>query len=733
MAAGQVSVDPGMIRIDRVPIQGVKFVTGELDPAEQQQNLPLESTQNGNIFTDRFNAQLSWYLPSYQLAPDIDAGFSFAAGAQGIDSDGNPYYQANITLTLDKVEPPDVTAFRAANPAQQLQEIPLTALTVTLTTTANDPHGGQVQQSVYTAAVAADASGNLMLTFNALLGAQVLIAYSNLQSGGASIALAAQYQAWRAIHIFRPPIDRPPIDRPPIGRPPIGIIQRPPIGTGRPPILPKIAALPVRPIFPIRPIPEPIDPTPTGPPEPAPEPSTAYIIASDPFSLSFPLAQKYAAPGYARSFTVTDSNGTRPIVSINDLKNFNTSQSEFSQFTGLGDVSTQFPSFSRLYIGALSRTIVAVPAAYGILRSKDGTAAQCEALLDSTAGGSGAAEFQLAFVLAPVVSPFDLAALQAALGANPQSQNCTLTLPHRLDSSQPMTLGTPFQSSVTYTPGSQPGTFQLNVVVADGSVTGSAVANANLFLKQLSTTVVPYLSGSFGIVLDDAYPHPVIASVVVNLNETAGSDEISYTVAADASSIQLVNPSPLDLQVSRYAIISGAVAPPEMLNQKILAQQSLTLSDKPPSAAVGLLVDRTLALENPFTKQSLQRYVAFVTQDVQNVNYQIGVVASGVDFNAMGINAIQIAITIPSLPSVTVPGSTLSALLLASNTMITLPIQNAITTLPAVITFTVNPTDTTKSPVQFTVTQDFVDQPVYVLQSASIPPFTAAPPPAPAA
>ncbi len=722
MVAGQVQGDPGLLQVGRVPIQGVKFITGVFNPVDLEQNLPLESTQNGNLFTDRFNPQLSWYLPTYQLAPDIDASFAFGAGSQGIDSDGNPYYQATITLTLDKVEPPDVTAFRAANPAQQIQEIPLTGITVMLTTTANDPHSGQVQQSVYTAAIGADASGNLTLTFNSLLGAQVLVAYSNLQGGGASLALAAQYQVWREVRVFHPPIFHPPIgiiDRPPIERPPI---QRPPIEIGRPPILAKLAVMPVRPIFPIRPIPTPPDPEPNPP-------QLTYVTATDNFSLSLPLGQKYAAPGYARSFTITDSDGTRPIVSINDLKNFDTSQSEFSEFTGLGNVGSQFPSFSRLYIGALSRTIVAVPAAYGILRSKDGTAAQCEALLDSTAGGSGAAKFQFAFLLGPVVSPFDLLALQIALAANSQSQNCTLTLPQRLDTSQPMSLATPFQSSVSYTAGSQPGTFQLDAVISDGSVTGSAVANANLFLKELSTTVEPYLSGSFGIVLDDAYPHPVIASVVVNLNETAGSDEISYTVAADASSIQLVNPSPLDLEVSRYAIVSGNAAPPETLNQELPAQQSITLSDKPASATVSLIVDRTLALEDPFTKQALQRYVAFVTQDVQNVNFQIGVVASGVDFNAMGIATIDIAITIPSLPSVSVPGSSLSALSLASNSVITLPIENAITTLPAVIAFTVSPVDSSQSTVQFTETNDFVDQPVYVLQPASIPPFPAAPTP----
>ena len=49
---------------------------------------------------------------------------------------------------------------------------------------------------------------------------------------------------------------------------------------------------------------------------------------------------------------------------------------------------------------------------------------------------------------------------------------------------------------------------------------------------------------------------------------------------------------------------------------------------------------------------TMQRYVSFLTQDVQNVNYQIGVVASGVNFAVLGIAGIDVAITIPSLPHV---------------------------------------------------------------------------------
>jgi hypothetical protein len=320
------------------------------------------------------------------------------------------------------------------------------------------------------------------------------------------------------------------------------------------------------------------------------------------------------------------------------------------------------------------------------------------------------------------MSPFDLFALQTALASNPQSQNFTLVWPQRLDSSQPMTLATPFQSSAQYTAGTQAQTFDLTVDIADGGVVGSAVANANLLLDQLSATVEPFLSGSFGIVLDDAYPHPVMVNVVVNFSQTSGTSDISYSIAADGSSIELVNASPLDLAVSRYAIVSGTTAPPENLNQTIPAQQSLALSDKVASPAVQLLVDRALALSNPLSKADLQKYIPINVVDVENVNFQLAIVANGVNFTAMGIQEIDVVITIPSMPNIVPPPSTLTALSLASNAVITLPIQNAITSLPAVIEFTAKAVGGGGT-VNFTQNNDFVNQPVYVLDPSSIPPF----------
>src|SRR5271154_2345913 len=144
MASGQPPASPGLLQISRVPVQGLQFTTvNQFDPVAADQNLPLESTRNVDIFTDRFNPQLSWYLPGYQLAPDIDATFTFAATEQQIGGGGDPSYQATNTLTPSKVDPADVTAYRTANPTAQIQEIPLTGLAVTLTMTASDPDTGQ--------------------------------------------------------------------------------------------------------------------------------------------------------------------------------------------------------------------------------------------------------------------------------------------------------------------------------------------------------------------------------------------------------------------------------------------------------------------------------------------------------------------------------------------------------------------------------------------------------------
>src|SRR5258708_31786526 len=116
----------------------------------------------------------------------------------------------------------------------------------------------------------------------------------------------------------------------------------------------------------------------------------------------------------------------------------------------------KYPSFSRLYIGVLSRTIIAIPARYAITRGSTGCAALCQALLDSSPTSTSGCRFQFAFSLAPVISPIDLLQLSQDIGAYPGSKDCTLQLPTQFDSGATSTLVTPFKSSCVYAGGPSP-------------------------------------------------------------------------------------------------------------------------------------------------------------------------------------------------------------------------------------------------------------------------------------
>src|SRR5665213_3090199 len=61
--------------------------------------LLLANTRSGNIFNDRFNSNLRWYLPKYELAADPDQFFSFSASQSGVDNSGNPFNKGMVTLS----------------------------------------------------------------------------------------------------------------------------------------------------------------------------------------------------------------------------------------------------------------------------------------------------------------------------------------------------------------------------------------------------------------------------------------------------------------------------------------------------------------------------------------------------------------------------------------------------------------------------------------------------------
>jgi hypothetical protein len=682
--------------------------------AAPSDNLPDAATQSGSVFHDRTSATLAWYLPAFGIAPDPDAAFAFAASQSGVDSSGNPFNRAVLTLGLTSHLADDAAAYQRANAGVTMRAIPLDGLAVTLTIVAADPVTGAPHPTTIPGTIAVAANGAISATFSALIGTAVIVAFENLKNGGASLTISASYDVWH------PPTTRPVLF--PIIRPIGGGGEAPPQGgpIRRLPMMEMArSAMSIATPAPIvRPV-----------PQPAPVvqiPGTESVAA---FTQTLAIGAGYGTPAYAAKFLVTDQSSSHVIVGPADLTSFNAPQSEFAPFTALGNVAATYPSFQALYLGALSRTIVAVPARYGVARSSTGTAASCRAVLDSAAGSTSANTFEFSFLLAPVVSPIDLVQLAADVAKNAAVHDCTVTLPVQLDPRIAATLATAFQSAVTITPGAQPGTFAVTVALTDGAgATTPAVANANLLLDHFTASVEPFLTGSFGIKLDDAYATPIQVSAVLNLSVTGGSDEIAYVVDTTSGALTVRNLSPLDLTLTRYALASSSGTTPQPLALRLAAHSTATIVPSGLPAWADVLIDRTLALEAPFAKTDIARYLTFDLQDIQAVAYEVGILAGGITFAARGIAQIQIAVTFADVPTITVPALTLTANDTAANTTVQLPLQYALTSLVGTLAFTVIAANGTSPNVTFTQTNDFIASPVFVLADASIPPFATASP-----
>ena len=644
-----------------------------------QLNLPDETTQRGATYRDRYDANMLWYVPSLALADDPDPAFGFAATQSGQDKNGNPYNHASLALSLKKSVPADAVAAQQAAPALALREIPLDGLVATLTTTYTDDSGNPAHDAI-PGTVQAGADGSLRLTFDPLIATAVTRAFLNLTNdGGASVSLTASYQVWRK----------------PFARPMLMMFR------------PAMMAMRMGPIE-------------RRPPPPAPTPPAAqpdsYVQAVAQYSLDLPLAKKYAAGPYRANYTIAAGGPARTIVDVNDLRNYDVHQSEYHEFTAV-DID-KYNSFSRLYLGAVSRRIIAVPSKYGILRSSVGTAASCEAVVDASASDGSNCTFEFRFDLAPTVSAIDLIELAQDLAANPESAGCRLVLPDRLDVAACTAVGTAFATSSVWKPGVAPHTFSLVVTVGGGGVHTPAVANANLFIKQLAAEVAPYLTAQVGLKLDDAYPDPVPADVVVNLHLSGASDEVNTSIDPVANTIVVTNASPLDLQLTRYGTSNGGATTVFPLNTELTAGTSTTLPLPDAHDVLVVPVDRKLKLESPLTKAALQRYVTFKTQTVQTVQYVLGINATQIDFAGGKLENVDVQITFVDLPDVVVPKLSVSSVHKAASANVVVPIEHAIGSLAATLEVTGTRAG---APLAFTLEHDFVDEPIFVLKQSDLP------------
>ena len=161
--AGVTTVKPAVFRAP-ILVAGPVIEVGPPPPA----SLPLVSSRNGNLFQDRNDPNLHWYLSDFNLADDVDPGFGFVASQSGQDLNGNPFNKARLTLRLHKSQPDDVVKFCQANPDAKLQEITLAEMSAKVTTFYTDDTGQQ-QQKTFAATIGDVGDGEFLLTVDPIL------------------------------------------------------------------------------------------------------------------------------------------------------------------------------------------------------------------------------------------------------------------------------------------------------------------------------------------------------------------------------------------------------------------------------------------------------------------------------------------------------------------------------------------------------------------------------------
>jgi hypothetical protein len=667
-------------------------------------SLPLVSSRNGNLFQDRNDPNLHWYLPDFNLADDVDGGFAFVASQSGQDLKGNPFNKARLTLRLHKSQPDDVAKFSGANPDAKLREITLVEMSPKVTTSYTDDTGQQ-QQKTFAATIEDVGNGDFLFTVDPILAEDVIVLYQDLTAfGQVVINLSGSYQAWSqpgALYLLARKQQL------------LESMNGP-------------AAMSVRMLS-----------APTETPEVAPRAFAAQsfirkdmpseirqrggdtlVQTSQVWAKALPMGLKYAQDGYQLKYTISTATVSNHVIrDANDLKDFSLSQSEFTELKAI-DVS-QYPTLSKLYMGVLSRTIVMIPKRYSVVRGRAGCAALCVAVVDSSAGSGSRCKFEFDFTIAPEVSRIEVYKLEQEIKGRQELKDYKLKLPDFQRDNPPSTLETQFRSNVQIDQGALAQTFAVTVSIQDEGAQTPAVANANAFIMRLSSGTGADLIGSLSIKLDDGYPQPVLSTIDLNFAHTAGSDhEIDVQIVEESSQIKVTNQLPLDLQLSRYALMKGAAITEVPGDLVLPANGSLTIPLPSDHADLTLAVDAQLLIPQPMAKSDIMKFLDIRTADVQETQYVVAVNGSGIDFNK--VDSIVVGITFSNLPDVMPRTLKLSKNLRADSTHIVIPLENAVFSLPGTVNVAVHFVDPGMNDLNFTVENDFTSEPVLILLQSDI-------------
>jgi hypothetical protein len=259
----------------------------------------------------------------------------------------------------------------------------------------------------------------------------------------------------------------------------------------------------------------------------------------------------------------------------------------------------------------------------------------------------------------------------------------------------------------------------VTVSIQDEGVQTPAVANANAFIMRLSSSTGADLIGSLSIKLDDGYPQPVLSTIDLNFARTAGSDhEIDVQIVEESSQIKLTSQLPLDLQISRYALIKGSAITEVPANVVLPANGSLTIPLPSDHVDLTLAVDAQLLIPQQMAKSDIMRFLDMRTADVQETQYVVAVNGSGIDFNK--VDSVETSITFTSLPNVAPRVLKLNKNVHADSTHIVIPLENAVFALPGTINLAVHFSDPGVSDLNFTLQNDFTASPVLIVLQSDI-------------
>lgn len=675
----------------------------QLDPnsVPKPVSLPLVSSQTGNLFVDRNDPNLHWYLPDFTLADDMDhPQFAFAASQSGQDAQGNPLNRATVTLRLHKSPPAEVVTL-SANPDPKLQEIPLAEMSAILSSFYNDDQGQQ-QERTAKGKIEDVGNGDLRLIFDSILGPFVIGLYQDLTVfGKAVINLSASYQAWAQNSATLIGLQLT------AGLTALTDFKLVPSASASPTFTRTDQARQFRSLALVN-----SSTVATA----EPDDDTLTQIRQT-WTKPLPLSLKYQQGAYQAKYTV--STATQPdqmIRDVKDLKDFSRSQTEFTELKVLGDVSQRYPTLSRLYIGTVSRTIVVIPKRYSILRSVAGCAASCLIEADSSSANGSACKFEFSFTIAPEVSRIEYAMLCQEILNREDLKLYTPKLPDFLHDTPASTLATQFKSGVAFTTGPDPKTFVVNVFIDSADPQEPTVTDANLFIMRLCSSTGADLVGSLSLKLDDGYPDLVQSTIDLNFAHTAGTDEIDVEFDEATALIKLTNKSSLDMQISGYALIMGP-AITEVRGPLLLpAGGSLTAPLPADHTGLTVAVDAQLVIPHPMPRSAVTQFLLMRTLDVELTQYLIEVEGGSVDFDK--VDSVEVKIDFAE--KVSAPQSlTLSKNVHSESMHITIPLANALSSLKGTATVTVHFVQPGPVELVYQVAHDFVSDDLMLALSQS--------------